>query len=62
MDISDVTGAGDSVVATMGVLMSCGFSEYDAMVYSNQAAGIVVSRFGTSAIKYHELISIYDKK
>ena len=60
VDISDVTGAGDSVVSTLGVLISCGLSESEAMIYSNQAAGIVVSRFGTSTIKYDELISFYD--
>ncbi len=60
VDVSDVTGAGDSVVATMGVLIACGLSDYQSMLYANHAASIVVSRFGTSSISYKELISFND--
>lgn len=60
VDVSDVTGAGDSVVAIMGVLIACGFSEYQSMLYANHAASIIVSRFGSSSISFKELISVND--
>ena len=60
VEVSDVTGAGDSVVAIMGVLIACGFSTYISMLYANHAASIIVSRFGTSSISFEELISFND--
>ena len=62
VEVSDVTGAGDSVVAIMGILIACGFSIYNSMLYANHAASIIVSRFGTSSISFEELISFNDSK
>ena len=41
VEVSDVTGAGDSVVAIMGVLIASGFSTYNSMLYANHAASIM---------------------
>ena len=62
VEVSDVTGAGDSVVAVMGILLACGFSYYKSMLYANHAASIIVSRFGTSSISFKELMTFNDSK
>ena len=54
-EVFDVTGAGDTVIGTMAALMSCGLSLRDAAPFANRAAGIVVSRFGTAAVRHAEL-------
>jgi D-glycero-beta-D-manno-heptose-7-phosphate kinase len=54
-EVYDVTGAGDTVIATLAALMACGLSLRDAAPHANRAAGIVVSRFGTAAVTHSEL-------
>jgi rfaE bifunctional protein kinase chain/domain len=53
--VFDVTGAGDTVIATMAALLAAGVSVRDAVPIANRAAGIVVSRFGTASATYDEL-------
>jgi rfaE bifunctional protein kinase chain/domain len=53
--VFDVTGAGDTVIATMAALLAAGLSVRDAVPIANRAAGIVVSRFGTASASYDEL-------
>jgi bifunctional ADP-heptose synthase (sugar kinase/adenylyltransferase) len=53
--VFDVTGAGDTVIATMAALLAAGLSPRDAVPLANRAAGIVVSRFGTASVTYEEL-------
>jgi rfaE bifunctional protein kinase chain/domain len=53
--VFDVTGAGDTVIATMAALLAAGLSARDAVPIANRAAGIVVSRFGTASVSYDEL-------
>jgi rfaE bifunctional protein kinase chain/domain len=53
--VFDVTGAGDTVIATMAALLASGTSVRDAVPIANRAAGIVVSRFGTASASYDEL-------
>ena len=55
-EVFDVTGAGDTVIGTLAALMAAGMSLRDAAPYANRAAGIVVSRFGTAAVRYDELV------
>ena len=55
LEVYDVTGAGDTVIATLAALMAAGMSLRDAAPHANRAAGIVVSRFGTAAVRYEEL-------
>jgi D-beta-D-heptose 7-phosphate kinase/D-beta-D-heptose 1-phosphate adenosyltransferase len=54
-EVLDVTGAGDTVVATMAVCLAAGIDVYTSTKISNIAAGIVVSKFGTSPIEFYEL-------
>ena len=54
-EVADVTGAGDTVVATLGAAMAAGASSAEAARLANEAAGIVVTRFGTSAVSADDL-------
>ena len=54
-EVSDVTGAGDTVVATLAAAMAAGATSAEAARLANEAAGIVVSRFGTAVVTGDEL-------
>ena len=54
-EVFDVTGAGDTVIATMAVLLAAGLDARQAMPHANRAGGIVVSKFGTATASYAEL-------
>ncbi len=47
-EVYDVSGAGDTVIATLGVMLGAGASFQDAVQVANVAAGIVVGKFGTA--------------
>ena len=55
LEVSDVTGAGDTVIATLGTLLSAGFDLKDAAWLSNLAAGIVVAKLGAATVSPEEL-------
>jgi D-beta-D-heptose 7-phosphate kinase/D-beta-D-heptose 1-phosphate adenosyltransferase len=54
-EVFDVSGAGDTVVSTLTVALSLGYSFEESARLANKAAGIVVSRMGTSHISASEL-------
>jgi len=54
-EVSDVTGAGDTVIAAMAVGLAAGGSLRDAARLANRAAGLAVARFGPVAITAEEL-------
>ncbi len=54
-EVFDVTGAGDTVIATLAALLASGLSLSDAMPLANRAGGIVVGKFGTASVAYDEL-------
>jgi rfaE bifunctional protein kinase chain/domain len=54
-EVADVTGAGDTVIATLALMLACGINIKQAMEISNRAGGLVVSKFGTSTLTYEEL-------
>lgn len=54
-DVFDVSGAGDTVIATMAVAVSCGYSFEDAAKLANRAASIVIGKFGTTPITLDDL-------
>ncbi len=54
-EVFDVTGAGDTVIATLAVLLGAGQPLAAAMPLANKAGGIVVGRFGTAAVRYEDL-------
>ena len=55
-DIVDVTGAGDTVIATLTMALVAGASFEEAAMIANHAAGIVVSKLGTATVTPRELI------
>jgi D-glycero-beta-D-manno-heptose-7-phosphate kinase len=54
-EVFDVTGAGDTMIATLAAMMACGLPMREAAALANSAAGIVVSRFGTAAASRADL-------
>ena len=54
-EVSDVTGAGDTVIAAMALGLAAGGSLKDAARLANRAAGLAVARFGPVAISAEEL-------
>ncbi len=54
-EVYDVSGAGDTVIATLGVGMASGLPMDEAVRIANRAAGIVVGKFGTAVVEPHEL-------
>ena len=54
-EVYDVSGAGDTAIATLALMLSNGKSWKEAVMMANKAAGIVVGRFGTVAITASEL-------
>ena len=56
-EVFDVTGAGDTVIATMAALVAAGLSLRDALPHANRAGGIVVGKFGTATVSFEELFT-----
>jgi len=54
-EVFDVTGAGDTVIATLAALLAAGMALRDAMPLANRAGGIVVGKFGTANVSFEEL-------
>ncbi|MFL5627582.1 MAG: D-glycero-beta-D-manno-heptose-7-phosphate kinase [Ktedonobacteraceae bacterium] len=55
-NIYDVTGAGDTVVAVLALLLAAGMEMLEAARLANYAAGIVVGKVGTACVSIEELI------
>lgn len=56
-EVFDVTGAGDTVIATLAALVGAGMPLRDAVPHANRAGGIVVGKFGTAAVSFEELFA-----
>ena len=56
-EVFDVTGAGDTVIATMAALVAASFSMREALPLANRAGGLVVGKFGTATVSYEELFA-----
>jgi rfaE bifunctional protein kinase chain/domain len=56
-EVFDVTGAGDTVIATMASLVAAGMSLRNALPLANRAGGLVVGKFGTATVSYEELFA-----
>ncbi len=54
-EVTDVTGAGDTVIATFGLALAAGASFYEATRLANYAGGIVVMKRGTATVSAPEL-------
>ncbi len=60
-DVFDVTGAGDTVVATYTLALAAGFSKKNAAILGNLAASIVIRYFGCATTTIETLKSVLDK-
>jgi D-beta-D-heptose 7-phosphate kinase/D-beta-D-heptose 1-phosphate adenosyltransferase len=56
-EVFDVTGAGDTVLATLALAMAAGASVRDAALLANEAAGVVVGKLGTATLTREELLA-----
>ena len=56
-EVYDVSGAGDTVIATVGTLLGAGADMSTAVRIANRAAGIVVGKLGTATVQPEELES-----
>ncbi len=54
-EVFDVSGAGDTVIATFGTMLATGASFEESMRMANRAAGIVVGKLGTAVVNREEL-------
>jgi D-beta-D-heptose 7-phosphate kinase/D-beta-D-heptose 1-phosphate adenosyltransferase len=55
-EVADVTGAGDTVVATLGLALAAGATSAEAARLANYAAGVVVGKFGPATVTADELL------
>jgi len=56
-EVADVTGAGDTVIATLALALAAGADVVEAATLANAAAGVTVSKFGPSSVTPEELIN-----
>ncbi|OEZ47549.1 bifunctional protein HldE [Janthinobacterium sp. MP5059B] len=53
--VFDVSGAGDTVIGTLGLMLAAGYDYEEAISIANRAAGIVVGKLGTAVVSQEEL-------
>ena len=56
-EVFDVTGAGDTVIATLSLALASGASMEEAAILANHAAGLVVGKVGTATVTRTELLA-----
>jgi D-glycero-beta-D-manno-heptose-7-phosphate kinase len=61
-EVFDVSGAGDTVIATFTLAIAAGASPVEAAILSNHAAGVVVGKIGTATVHPPELIEQFKSK
>jgi len=54
-EVFDVTGAGDTVIASIAFALSCGLSLEETAAFSNLAAGVVVGKIGSATVSLAEI-------
>jgi D-beta-D-heptose 7-phosphate kinase/D-beta-D-heptose 1-phosphate adenosyltransferase len=60
-EVFDVTGAGDTVIATLATALAAGASMLEAATLANHAAGIVVGKVGTATASRKELLNSFSE-
>jgi rfaE bifunctional protein kinase chain/domain len=60
-EVTDVTGAGDTVIATLTAALAAGASTEEAAHLANYAGGIVVMKRGTATVSQQELLEALEK-
>jgi D-beta-D-heptose 7-phosphate kinase/D-beta-D-heptose 1-phosphate adenosyltransferase len=61
VDVFDVSGAGDTAIATLATALAVDASIEDATTLANYAAGVVVGKPGTAAVTCGEILSVLDE-
>lgn len=60
-EVFDVSGAGDTVIASFTLAIAAGASPVEAAVFSNHAAGVVVGKVGTATVGREELLASFQR-
>src|SRR5947207_12894399 len=60
-EVFDVSGAGDTVIATFTLAIAAGASPVEAAIFSNHAGGVVVGKVGTATVSPAELLSSFKR-
>ncbi len=58
-EVADVTGAGDTVIATLSLALAAGATMPEAARLANEAAGLVVAKFGAATVSPAELKALF---
>lgn len=58
-EVFDVSGAGDTVIASFTFAIAAGASPIEAAIFSNHAAGVVVGKLGTATVQPDELLASF---
>ena len=61
-EVFDVTGAGDTVIATLALSHAAGATMEEAAILANHAAGIAVGKIGTATVTPAELLADFDSR
>jgi D-glycero-beta-D-manno-heptose-7-phosphate kinase len=60
-EVFDVSGAGDTVIATFTLAVAAGASPIEAAIISNHSAGVVVGKLGTATLTQEELLASFER-
>jgi D-beta-D-heptose 7-phosphate kinase/D-beta-D-heptose 1-phosphate adenosyltransferase len=58
-EVFDVSGAGDTVIASFTLAIAAGAAPVEAAIFSNHAAGVVVGKVGTAMVSPQELLASF---
>ncbi len=61
-EVFDVSGAGDTVIASFTLAIAAGASPIEAAIFSNHAAGVVVGKVGTATVTPAELLASFERE
>lgn len=61
-EVFDVSGAGDTVIASFTLAIAAGASPVEAAIFSNHAAGVVVGKVGTATVTPEELLASFKRE
>ena len=61
-EVFDVSGAGDTVIASFTLAIAAGASPLEAAIFSNHAASVVVGKIGTATVTPEELLASFKRK
>jgi len=61
-EVFDVTGAGDTLIATLAIATAGGASIEEATILANHAAGLAVGKVGTATVRQSELLADFDSR